>query len=1273
MIIRRRFSVFLLLLCIFAFTGTAKSVTKENLSDWGKETIATLKSEFCLPNGLYAGSPGDTGQTFAWGHGIMLNAMTAAARVDSSYISEAESLASKIQSSFWCSWGGYNASAGGCGDRYSDDSAWIILGMLELYEITGNEKYLDWSRAGQEFVMSWENPAPSGGIRWHENNTCGTRMCSTSPVCLLNMKLYRITGESEYLESALRLYNYVKAAGGQNSTTGLYYEGINCDGTIDYAQLGYDTAPMLEATIIMYEVASDDDNQAAEAALNLDEPQVYLAEAQRVAASMNGQIVNSYKHCLNQTGKWCGHDMTNAYVALYEVDGDQHWLDIAAGYLEFLHENCLFDGLYTTDWDDTSAPGSTDIIDNASAAIGYWTLARTNGGNAPEYPVVVCDDCSYEGRAKGLYLGNYNMNDLYLAGMSNDRISSLKVKDGYKVILYNDANYSGTNMTVTTDIQCLSSYGMDNKTTSLKIMNDCPPSEIHPYCQVNGQWYESAIMYVDAGDNIVLSPQADNGSWSWSGPNGFTSYSREISISNITGSDEGNYIATYSNSCGTTSEIVFSVDVYVPGEGANLALDKPVTADSFISAEYPALAVDGTSDDNSKWCTSSNTGNNWMVVDLENNYEVDTFVIHHSAAGGESSDWNTRSFRIEVSNDGVSDWQEVVSANANTKHISRHEIEPVTTRYVRLYITDPAQNTNTAVRIYDFEVYGKLSAVFNSEITYGNSASEGYNYQGSIANTNYDDGLVSYSKTAGSGWLNIALNGELSGIPTQDDTGMNYFTVKATDNQGSSSTTTLKINVNNTFRGELGLYDFSQLAAKWMYNDCSGDLCNGTDITGDGTVGIDDLQVMAGLWLSQQNQNRTSYWPFDADMSDASADNDGTAYGDAQISSDGILSPLGTAALLLDGDGDYVVFDGFKGITGTASRTCMAWVNTTSTSQGMIMSWGSSNVSEKWMFRIEPDGTLGLGIWGGAAATSATVNDGNWHHVAAVLNDDGDPDISEVLFYIDGQLQESTSINNQAINTSDDNNLLIGAVNPDSPTAFFNGMIDDARLFNYALTSDEISNYALTNLDVYLPFSEGFGSTTADNSLNNRSATLNNQPSWMPDYGIDGAIQFDGTNDYVEVANYKGILGSASRTCTAWIKTETYNKFIMGWGTTDTGAKWLVRLHGDGTLRTEVSGGYIFGSTNIADNQWHHIAVVLPDDGSTDISEALLYVDGQLETNCSAAACPVNTASAENVKIGTHYASTAQYFNGMIDEVKIYNSALSEKDIKELYKTDLNR
>ncbi len=558
-------------------------------------------------------------------------------------------------------------------------------------------------------------------------------------------------------------------------------------------------------------------------------------------------------------------------------------------------------------------------------------------------------------------------------------------------------------------------------------------------------------------------------------------------------------------------------------------------------------------------------------------------------------------------------------------------------------------------------------STFEAKIIHCPNAIENNAYSTSIAQyaTSGTSGSMTFSKAGGPLWLNVSEDGILSGTPDNNDTGSNIFEIHATDSRGDYCSAVFTINVINTFNGEDGLADFAGLAANWMVNSSEP---ASADLTNDGTVDISDLQTLAANWMNIVPAAETcSYWPFDADMSDASADNDATAYGDAQISSDGILSPLGTAALLLDGDGDYVVFDGFKGITGTASRTCMAWVNTTSTSQGMIMNWGSSNVSEKWMFRVESDGTLGLGIWGGAAATSATVNDGNWHHVAAVLNDDGDPDISEVLFYIDGQLQESTSINNQAINTSDDNNLLIGAVNPDSPTAFFNGMIDDARLFNYALTSDEISNYALTNLDVYLPFSEGFGSTTADNSLNNRSATLNNQPSWVPDYGIDGAIQFDGTNDYVEVANYKGILGSASRTCTAWIKTETYNKFIMGWGTTDIGAKWLVRLHGDGTLRTEVSGGYIFGSTNIADNQWHHIAVVLPDDGSTDISEALLYVDGQLETNCSAAACPVNTASAENVKIGTHYASTAQYFNGMIDEVKIYNSALSQKDIKELY------
>ncbi|MCE5184921.1 MAG: LamG domain-containing protein [Planctomycetaceae bacterium] len=131
------------------------------------------------------------------------------------------------------------------------------------------------------------------------------------------------------------------------------------------------------------------------------------------------------------------------------------------------------------------------------------------------------------------------------------------------------------------------------------------------------------------------------------------------------------------------------------------------------------------------------------------------------------------------------------------------------------------------------------------------------------------------------------------------------------------------------------------------------------------------------------------------------------------------------------------------------------------------------------------------------------------------------------------------------------------------------------------------------------------------------------------------------------------------------MKTPPTAREIMSWGSTDSCGKWIVRVNDNGTLRAEVQGGYIYGATPVNDGTWHHVAVVLADDGSTNISEAKLYVDGVPDTIGGVSSCTVNTASYYNVNIGVFPAS-AHYFQGLIDEVRIYNAALTDSEVLDL-------
>jgi hypothetical protein len=93
-------------------------------------------------------------------------------------------------------------------------------------------------------------------------------------------------------------------------------------------------------------------------------------------------------------------------------------------------------------------------------------------------------------------------------------------------------------------------------------LNACSPTPIVPYIQLNDAVPEqTATATLKAGDYLTIDPQPVDGTWSWTGPNGFSSNSRKVSILSITNKQAGNYTATYTNPNGCSSTQVVSIAV----------------------------------------------------------------------------------------------------------------------------------------------------------------------------------------------------------------------------------------------------------------------------------------------------------------------------------------------------------------------------------------------------------------------------------------------------------------------------------------------------------------------------------------------------------------------------------------------------------------------------------------------------------------------------------------------------------------------------------------
>ncbi|MHC4302262.1 MAG: LamG-like jellyroll fold domain-containing protein, partial [Planctomycetota bacterium] len=169
-----------------------------------------------------------------------------------------------------------------------------------------------------------------------------------------------------------------------------------------------------------------------------------------------------------------------------------------------------------------------------------------------------------------------------------------------------------------------------------------------------------------------------------------------------------------------------------------------------------------------------------------------------------------------------------------------------------------------------------------------------------------------------------------------------------------------------------------------------------------------------------------------------------------------------------------------------------------------------------------------------------------------------------------------------------------------------------AAVLGLGIAAPDICCATDPNLVGWWRFNEGSGTTTIDSSGNNLHGELVDDPVWVT--GVQGsALQFIGGN-HVAVPGYEGILGTRSRTSAAWINVNKTSASIITWGPSGSGTKWIMRTHnGPASIRLECGRGNTYGTTDLVDGEWHHVAAVLIDDGSPDVSEILLYVDGALD------------------------------------------------------------
>ncbi len=164
---------------------------------------------------------------------------------------------------------------------------------------------------------------------------------------------------------------------------------------------------------------------------------------------------------------------------------------------------------------------------------------------------------------------------------------------------------------------------------------------------------------------------------------------------------------------------------------------------------------------------------------------------------------------------------------------------------------------------------------------------------------------------------------------------------------------------------------------------------------------------------------------------------------------------------------------------------------------------------------------------------------------------------------------------------------------------------------------------------------------------------------------------------YLTNNNYKGIGANEARTVTAWFKTTAVGsrKTIVSWGKNSEGQMFNVMIH-DGRVRIEAGSCSLRSTATGLDNdEWHHIAVTFnPSDGDK-LKDVKVYVDGVLDTNTSdgtgnsyrSEVVVINTdVSTNNIRIGSAEYNSNYFWQGAIDDVRIYSEALTSTQILEI-------
>jgi hypothetical protein len=337
----------------------------EVLKKRGFEVLEQIRREYFIPNSrLYSeeidGTGKKSGPAFNWGVGVMLSALNAASRLNPKYKPWLREYADASRV-YWNDKGpvpGYDVLP--CPkpvDRYYDDNAWMILALMETYEILGDKKYLDWAEQALDYVLSGYDEKLGGGIYWKETEKKGKNACSNAPSAAAALAVARYRRKEELVGRAEGLMRWVNRTL-VDPKDGLVWDNQNLNGRIDKTKYSYNTGLYLRGWK-MLEPYVQLDNPGLKR--TYDSSLKYWIVSETGAAKDGGRFVHLW------------------FEGLLEMDNrNVETRKAIAKALDYANKNARnTDGRYADRWDRPIDKNRKkfSLIDQASAARAFLFLA----------------------------------------------------------------------------------------------------------------------------------------------------------------------------------------------------------------------------------------------------------------------------------------------------------------------------------------------------------------------------------------------------------------------------------------------------------------------------------------------------------------------------------------------------------------------------------------------------------------------------------------------------------------------------------------------------------------------------------------------------------------------------------------------------------------------------------------------------------------------------------------------------------------------------------